>query len=162
VLVSVLLAVPVLALMAMRINAALVLLSLCLGDVIMRFASDDASQLIGTISSYGMSKNAVVSLVLLLLPPILTAIFMIRTVRGGLGLLLNLVPAISVSVIGLLIAEPLFAPGLRGSIEQTIVWHYVTNLQTMVVLVSGIFSILIIWTQRPKRKHHDEEGKHHK
>lgn len=152
---------PVLALMALRINAALVLLSLCLGDVLMRFAADDASQLIGVMSSYGMSKNALVSLALLFLPPLLTAIFMIRTVRGGVGLLINLIPAFSVSVIGLLLAEPMFSEGMRGSIEQTVVWQYVASLQTLAVLVSAMFSIFVIWTQRPKH-HHDAESKKHK
>lgn len=158
VLVSALLAVPFLLLMALRINAALVLLSLCLGDVLMRFVADDASQFIGVISSYGMHKNAVVCLVLLLAPAILTAIFMIRTVRGGLSLLINAIPALSVSILSLLLAEPLFSSALRQSVESTLVWHYVQNLQTLVVAVSAIFSIFIIWTQRPKRKHAEDGG----
>jgi hypothetical protein len=154
-LVIILIAAPVLVLTVLRINATLVFLSLCLGAVLVQFVGDEAANTIGILASDGSTNLELVSLGLLLLPAVFTAVVMIRTVKGNLKLAINLLPAISVGVLGLLLAEPLFSDGLRASIEATDAWLMITKLQTVVVGVSAIISLFFLWLQRPK--HHKEE-----
>ena len=96
---------PVVLLMVFRINAALVFLSLCLGDVLVRFTANDASSFLTTFSSSHTvtsvtTSNSNIKIALLLLPVMLTSIFMIRTVQGSTRLMLNALPAAGVGLLG--------------------------------------------------------------
>lgn len=150
---------PVLALTVLRVNATLVFLSLCLGQVLVQFVGGEAASTVGIIASDGRTNPQLVALGLLLVPAVFTSLVMARTVKGHLKLALNILPAISVGVLGLLLAEPLFTPGLRGTIEATDAWYVLTKLQTLIIGASAIVSLFFLWLQRPKH-HHDD--KHHK
>lgn len=159
-LVILLIAAPVFLLTVLRVNAVMVFLSLCLGAVLLRFVGDDAASTVGILAAgTGKTSPEIVSLALLLLPAIFTTLIMMRTIKGKLKLAFNVLPAVSVGVLGLLLAEPLFAPGLRAAIESSDAWYLISKLQAFVVGVSAILSILFLWLQRPK-SHKDD--KHHK
>jgi hypothetical protein len=150
--------VPVIVLSLLRVNAVMVFLSLCLGQVLVQFVSDEAANTVGIIASDGSTNPSLVSLGLLLVPAIFTSLIMARTIKGKLGLLLNVLPAISVGVLGLLLAEPLFSPGLQATIEASDAWYLLSKLQTIVLGLSAIISLFFLWLQRPRA--HKEE-KHH-
>ena len=155
VLMAIMVGAPILLMLLLRINAALVFLSLCLGSVLVQFAGKDAQQLVNLFSASKTVSVSMVALGLLLVPVLFTMIVMIRTVRGG-KLLLNLLPAAAVGVVGLLLAEPHFSPGLQGSISHTTVWHELQRAQALIVGVSTLVSLLFLWLQRPKRHHADK------
>jgi hypothetical protein len=157
----VIIAAPIVVLTALRVNAALVFLSLCLGQVLVEFVGNDVASTIGILATNGATSPSLVSLGLLIIPAALTALFMARTVKGSLKLALNVLPAISVGVLGFLLMEPHFSPGLRGGIEAAPLWDMVKGLQVIAVGASAIISLFFLWLQRPK-KHHDKEEKHHK
>jgi hypothetical protein len=156
--------VPVVLLMVMRINAALVFLSLCLGDVLVQFVAKDASGLFAQLHSSHINpaiqiSNDNVKLVLLLLPAVLTAIFMIRTIRGTSRLLLNALPSAGVGLLGALLIVPLLPPGLSHNIVGSSLWTEVLRTQDLIVGASAVVCLLVLWLQRPKtggkhRKHH--------
>lgn len=161
--------VPVVLLMALRINAALVFLSLCLGDVLVQFVAGDANSFLAFWSSKRIStpvsaSEHTVKLVLLLLPVLLTAIFMIKTVRGS-RLILNALPAAGVGLLGGLLVVPLLPPGLATNVINSSLWTQAQRAQDLIVGASAIVCMLVLWLQRPKsgggesgRKH----GKYHK
>src|SRR5580698_4651205 len=112
---------PLVLLMVLRINAALVILSLCLGDVLVQFVAGDAQSFLSLLSSSNATSKISASdqtlkLIILLLPVVLTTIFMIRTVRGHGRLALNLLPAAGVGLLGALLVVPLLPPGLSNNI----------------------------------------------
>lgn len=150
VLIAGMIALPIVLIAVLRINAAIVFLSLCLGSVLVQFAGKDAGSFVHLFSGSKLVSDYDASLVLLLLPAAFTMIVMIRTVRGKFRTLLNLLPAAAVGVVGLLLAEPLFSPGLRGAVAGTQAWHNLQQLQTLLVTVSTIVSLLFLWLQRPK------------
>lgn len=158
-LVILLIAAPVFLLTVLRVNTAMVFLSLCLGQVLVQFVGTDAASTVGIIASDGSTNPSMVALSLLLVPAIFTTLIMMRTVKGKLKLVFNILPAISVGIIGLLLAEPLFTPGLRAAIESTDIWYLITKLQAFVVGVSAILSILFLWLQRPKSHKDDKRHK---
>ena len=113
----------------MRINATLVFLSLCLGNVLVQFVAPDANSFLQLFSAQvpdGIDTgNDTVKIILLLLPAVLTAIFMIRTVRGRGRLLLNVLPAAGVGLLGALLVVPLLPPGLSHNIIDSTLWEEV-------------------------------------
>lgn len=154
--------VPVVAMMVLRINAALVFMSLCLGSVLTMFVAEDAGWLMSLASSdvpkAGSTSEAVVKLGLLLLPPLLTSVFMIRTVRDGPRLLLNILPALGVGLLAALLAVPLLPSGTSINILASPLWQEVVKLQDLIVGSSALLCLFVLWLQRPKAG----EGKHRK
>lgn len=162
VLIAAMVAVPALLLIILRINAAIVFLSLCLGSVLVQFVGKDTSSFLNLFSTSKLVMHFGASLLLLLLPVVFTMIIMIGTVRGKFGFFMNILPAIAVGVVGLLIAEQYFTAGLQGAVSSTTAWNDLQKVQTLVVGVSAIVSLLFLWLQRPKKSHKDEGGKHGK
>jgi hypothetical protein len=160
--------VPVIVLMIMRINAVLVFLSLCLGDVLVQFVSGDTKSFISLFTTNNPKVvNASMSdikITLLLLPVVLTAVFMIRTVKGRTKLMMNALPAVGVGLLGALLIVPQLSPGLRFSITGSSLWQQVERAEDLIVGISALICLFVLWLQRPKTgggegKHH---GKHHK
>jgi hypothetical protein len=155
---------PVIFLMVLRVNATLVFLSLCLGNVLTEFVAGDANDLLGMLSSSHATTpihttSNVIKLVLLLLPVLLTTIFMIRTVRGGSRLLLNLLPAAGVGLLGGLLVVPLLPAGLSHNIVHSALWNQVVKAEDLIVGSSALICLFVLWLQRPKTGE-DKHGKH--
>ncbi|MDB5170275.1 MAG: hypothetical protein JWN82_671 [Candidatus Saccharibacteria bacterium] len=157
--------VPVVALMLLRINAALVFMALCLGSVLTQFVAEDASWFVAlakpNVPQAGSVSESMVKLGLLLLPPLLTAVFMIRTVHGGGRLLLNALPAVGTGLLAALLVVPLLTPGTAIPILASPLWQDVVKLQDLIVGSSALLCLLVLWLQRPKtgeRKHRKHHG----
>ncbi len=156
---------PVVLLMVLRVNAALVFLSLCLGDVLVQFVANDTSEFLTLHASQVPQQAAsagseTVKIVLLLLPVVLTTIFMIRTIHGTGRLLLNLLPAAGVGLLGGLLVVPLLPAGLSHSIVDSSLWSQVQRAQDLIVGASALVCLLVLWLQRPKAGGAHKHGKH--
>lgn len=154
---------PVVVLMAFRINAALVFLSLCLGDVLVQFVAGDAHGYLTSLAAqaHGIQvTNNNAKIVLLLLPAVLTAVFMIRTVSGSSRLALNVLPAIGVGLLGALLIVPLLPPGLSHNIVRSDFWDQAQKAQDIIVGGSAIVCLFVLWLQRPHAGGHHKLGKH--
>ena len=151
--------------MALRVNAALVFLSLCLGDVLVQFVAPDANQFLTLFSAHvpkGLdSGNNTIKILLLALPVVLTAIFLIRTVSGYGKLALNILPAAGVGLLGALLLTPLLPSGLSHNILHSPLWSQIQRAQDLIVGASALVCLLVLWLQRPKTGHKKEKhGKH--
>ncbi len=157
-------AVPIAVLMALRINATLVFLSLCLGSVLTQFVADDAGWMVtlaaDSVPEAGSVTDSWVKLGLLLLPVILTAVFMIKTVHGHGKLFLNILPAAGVGFLGALLAVPYLPAGAASNVASSPLWMELSKLQDFVVGASALLCLFVLWLQRPKTGH--AEGKHSK
>ena len=152
---------PVLMFAFLRVNAAIVFLSLCLGSVLVSLVGTDADSLLSIFSGGLHDNNIALPLVFLFAPAILTTLIMIRTVKKGLPLLLNILPSAAFGVVGLLLVMPLCSAGVQGALTTTSAWHDLERLQTMVVILSAAVSLLFLWMQRPKSSS-DSDKKHGK
>ena len=148
--------------MFLRINAAIVFLSLCLGSVLVQFVGPDASTILSSTSARSVGQSSsqyLVNVGILLLPVILTSIIMIKSVKGKAHVAYNLLPAMGASALGALLVVPLMAPGLTGTIIRLPLWTELENLQTLIISISTLLTLLFLWMQRPKHSH-DESSKH--
>jgi hypothetical protein len=158
-----LVAVPVVLLTVLGINAVLVFLSVCLGNLLIQFVAPDASDLLGVVSSSKMANlnntsSSTIKLVLLLIPVVLTTIFMIRTVRGKGRLALNVLPAFGVGFLLALLVVPLLPGGVHHDIVHSSIWQQFIKLEDIVIGASALLCMFVLWIQRPKTG----EGKHGK
>lgn len=153
---------PFLVLTALRINAAFVFLSLCLGQVLVEFVSNDMNSFMrifaARVSPIG---NSTMQLSLLFVPPALTAIFMLFSMRGRMRMLLNALPAAATALFGALLAVPLLAPGLRHAIEAQSSWQQLNRARSLIVLLGAVLSLVFLWSAR-KRQKASEDGRRRK
>lgn len=151
--------------MVLRINAALVFLSLCLGDVLIQFVAPDANQFVTLFSAHGTkavsSNSYTMQIILLALPVVLTAVFMIRTVKGYGKLALNILPAAGVGLLGALLLTPLLPRGMSIGIIDSPLWSQLQKGEDLIVGLSALICLLVLWLQRPKTGHDKEKHSKH-
>lgn len=140
-------AVPIVMVVLLRANAALVFLSLCLGDVLQQFVARDTHSIVEAVRPE--ASDSFIRLGLLLAPAILTAIFMIGTVRRR-QMFFNILPAIGVGLLIALLGVPLLSSGLAVNIISSSAWQQLQRSQDIVVGLSALASLLFLWLQRPK------------
>lgn len=152
---------PVVLLMLLRVNAALVFASLCVGYVLAQFLGSDTQSFADLFISHGASVSAaVMKLVLLLLPAALTTLFMIGTVKKS-RLVLNLLPAIAVGCLVALLVPPVLPTGAFHSLTDTSLWAHASRLQPAIVGAGALITMFFLWAQRPKRHAEEHSGKRH-
>lgn len=154
----IILAVPVLLIMLLRANGALVFLSACLGAVLLNYVGPDAGTFTRDFVTALNGNN--LKLALLLLPVVLTTVFMIKTVRGS-QLAFNFLPALGTALLLALLAVPLLPASFAINVVTSSTWHQLRNLETLIIGASAVVCLMFIWMQRPK-SHDDKHGKHHK
>jgi|SRR5579859_5363893 len=142
-------AVPVLAMVLLRVNAAMVFLSLCLGDVLVRYVAPQANDLLHFIAPHASTvSTTTMQLVLLLAPATVTAVVTVLSLHGRLKSLLNILPAAASALLAVLLAAPILPGGFKHSLNSAVAWHYIANSQAMVVGAGALVSLAFLWTQR--------------
>jgi len=152
------LAAPLVAMTVLRINAVMVFLGLCLGEVMLKYVGNDANSVLHFLLPHasGSVSASTLDLILLLGPAVATAFFMVFSVKGKVRMIINILPAVGASLLGVLLAVPILAPGLRSAIETQSLWRSLLRAQDLIVGVSALLSLMYLWTQRPG--HRKEEG----
>ncbi len=155
--------VPIIVLFLLRINAALVFLSLCLGNVLVQFVAPDANSFTALFAAHvpkGVDTgDNFIKLVLLLLPVVLTAIFMVRTVHGHARRALNILPSAGVGLLGGLLVVPLLPGNLSANIIGSSLWSQVQQAQDLIVGASALICLLFLWLNRPTSGKHSKKHK---
>jgi hypothetical protein len=148
--------VPLLIILLLRVNAAIALMSLALGSVLVTYTSSDVKAVFGGFSS-GSSFNKYnwIQLTLLVLPFILTILFTRGSVKGSKQLF-NALPALASGLLLAIMVIPLLPKDVQQQIHHLAAWRQLDNLQTAVVLGGAAFSLLFLLVSH--RKKHDEDG----
>jgi len=148
---------PIVVLTVLRINAAMAFLSLCLGYVLVELVAKDANSLISFLApKAGSLSQTTWQLIALFAPVVLTSVIMVFSIKGRIRVAFNILPAAAFSVLALLLAIPLFTPGLRYALESGQPWQQINRAQSLVVGVGAFMSLLFLWTQRRTAKKHEK------
>lgn len=136
---------PVILLLIFKAHGATAFMSLCLGYVLVTFASSD---IIDTLTEFLSVDPSFASqwakVILLTLPLLLGVLFTTRSVKGGLRTLLNFIPAIATGALLALLAVPLLTANLQQQLKDNEIWVTLQNLRTAVLLVGTFFSLLFL------------------
>lgn len=155
------LVVPIILLTVLRINAAMVFLSLCLGQVLVQTVGTEAVTFINfVIPNAGVVSESTAQLVMLFTPAVLTSVFMAFTIHGNARTVLNVIPATGVGALVVLLGVPLLTPGLRYALQSESLWSQLSSAQALVITAAATASLLFLWSQRRAAKQHEHRGKH--
>ena len=151
------LALPILLFLILRVNAALVFLSVCLGAVLVDHVAGDANMIVGSFSPTTNSlSQSTVELSLLLIPAIVTTIIMAWSVHGRIKVVLNFFPAAASSMLLVLLTVPMLPRGLAFALMTEPTWRVLSNAEALVIGLGALVSLFFLWTQRRNFRHHDK------
>jgi hypothetical protein len=156
--------IPVLIAVLLRVNAAILFMSLCVGDVLVQFMGSDSNSVVSLfVSNHNSFSQSSIRLFLLLVPLLITLIFMFHSVRGTVKTLLNIVPSITLGLAFALLIEPLLSNSFQETLSKSSLWHQLIRAQALVIGVSAIVSLVFLLTQRHSSggKNHGHGKKHH-
>jgi hypothetical protein len=139
----------------LRVPASVAFFSLLVGQLLATEAGNDAYEFVSGVVQ--VDEIRYVQLALLLLPLILTIIFMRGRVKKSM-LAVELVPALFVSAVTLMLAYPLI-PELK-TIVDTATQDRSQDYRTVLLLAAAVSGIISAWMSYPKPA--DKHGKHHK
>lgn len=153
--------VPLVAILWLRVNGAIAFLSLCLGSVLVTYTSSDVDTVFTSFTNKGaLATNQWVQLALLGVPFLLTILFTRRSVKKGAKSFINVLPALSTSLLCVLFVVPLLPADLQRQVQAQNAWQQVSNAQTGVILGGAAFSLVFLLVTHRKRKGggDEEEG----
>lgn len=149
--------VPAAVLVLLRVNAALAFFSACLGAVLLKFvggaAADFANAFIPALSGNNLK------LAVMLLPLVLSILFLRKSVKGG-RLLLNILPAVGTGLLVAFLAVPLLPANSASSIIASDGWGELLKFQALIIGLSALVALLFVWLDRHHRAAH--KSKHEK
>jgi hypothetical protein len=149
-------AVPVLLLVLLRANAAVVFLSLCAGSLLVRFIGDDAN-LVGSAVANNSHIVSQYSEIVLLFLPVLLAIFITRKSVPASKLLFNVIAAVAFALLAVVLTVPLLPAGAQHVVVSTQGWKLLEHNKSLVVGAGVLASLIVLWIVQPrpgKRHHH--------
>lgn len=151
--------VPFLLALILRVNAIYLFLSLMVGDIFVRYLSDDVAL---AVAAFVRNFNAdyAVNLALLAAPFLLT-LFILRKSVPKSKVLLNFVPLLLVSAVFVTLALPLLPGALQNDIIQTPAGDILKNSQDLTMSISAVVILVLVW-MNARSKDHAKHGKHHK
>lgn len=153
---------PVLVATILRINAAVLFMSLCVGAILVQFVAGGATgPVVHSLASHGQHVHqSTVRLGLLLAPMVLTAIFMLHSVKGHTKLLWNILPAAATGLLTVLLVKPLLTVNYQVKLEHSQYWQQINKNQAIIVAAGAALSLLFLWVQRHGVKEHSSKHLH--
>lgn len=141
-----------------RTNTAVVFFSLCAGYVLSLQFANDASLISGTYIQDVSLNKTIVSITLLVLPALLSAIFLRKSV-GGAQNMVNFLPAAAVAGLGMLLIVPMLSYSVQQQLTDTATWQALEQFKP-VIIIGGVASSVVMIYATSHNKH--KFGKKHK
>lgn len=155
-------AVPLLAVLFLRVNGAIAFMGLGLGSLLVTYTSTDVDTVLANLTNKGvLAINQWVQLGLLLVPFLLTVLFTRGHVKGVKSIL-NVLPALAAGLLCALLVVPLLPAGLQRQIHGQAVWHQLSSAQVAVILAGAVFSLVFLLFTHRKRHGEEDKKKHGK
>ena len=142
----------------LRSNGALVLFTLCVGQILASLAGSDVSNSISTKVSSPRPIFTIVQIVLLVVPALFVMFIYRRAAKADI--LLHIF-TYAVAVILCFSAISTFLPyAAQTSVQDSSVYHQIHSYVGVILSAGIIFSLVILWLKKP---HHDKKhGKKHR
>jgi len=153
ILMALIVGVPTVLISLFRAKASLVFMALCAGSVLSTFVADAGLDMVQTfVKSYSTTTEATILIGMLVLPAILTILFLRGTVSGPQWII-NMFPALLTGVMTLYLIVPLLPPGTSNAITGTPQWSQLIQYQAIIVSVAVAVSVVQLWSSSHSARH---------
>lgn len=144
---------PVIVLLLLRANAALVFAALCIGFTVTHYVS--AHEISSSLAPYiGPAHDNHLQLVFAFLPAVIALVATFRSQAKGLtGLITNAFPALGVGFLTIALSLPFLAGELRADIITSSLWNTALNLQAPIIGFAALASLILLVAKRTGGSH---------
>ncbi len=151
-------AVPAVLMFLLKSNPAIAFLSVCAGGMLQQFCTRRVTDL-ASAQKLPQSDTDHLSLVLLVLPLLLTLIFMRKSIHRN-KFLMYAVPAVCTGALLALLAAPHLGAIGNFNIAKSKPWQQFEDFQAIIVGAGVVSSLFIVWLTKKKIKE-DKDKKGH-
>lgn len=148
-------------LLILKTDAAIVLLALCSGSVLVEFANKNMAYVNGNLNKGLLPHHFTISgsgleVAILLAPAVIVAILM----RGNHGISrwpIQIFPAVATGILGLLLVVPLLSASMQNSITKNHYWSFIEQNQIAAVFICILVAVIVVvfdGLTHHKSKHH--------
>jgi hypothetical protein len=148
--------IPVLLALVFRVSAVFVFLSVAAGGLLVQMVGDDANLAAGMVVHTG-NIQMITNFVLLLLPLVLTLLFMRKTLPTS-KLPLHIVPLVATSLALAILALPLLPSQMQQQILNGPHGDTIDDVKDVVVAGAAVMTLLLTWLTGRHKEH--KAGKH--
>ncbi len=146
---------PAVLMVLLRSDAAVVLLSLCAGSVLVNFIGSETNDF---INQNATSLQGWGYVILLLVPAVLSIIALRKSV-SSMKLPLNILTAVAAALTGVLLIMPLLPGEIQTHLTDNFLWDRLHQFQTIIVSGSIAIALVSMWISghggfRIRKKHH--------
>lgn len=132
---------------ALRVKSSFVFLALASGYLLTTFVSDGVLDFIQFfVNNYDEKYQSAVQLGLLLLPALLTIIFLRHSVSGTKHVT-NAIPSILTAISAVYLVVPQLTNGVKNNIYSSDIWDLLIQYQTVLLGSAVFFSLLQLWSE---------------
>ena len=146
---------PILLALLFRVNAIFLFLGVATGVLLAQYISDDTSLVIDSFFSR-VNVDQYVKLILLLLPVVLTLLFLRKTMNSS-QLLLHLVPIILTSIALATLVVGYLPGGVQHNLDANRYGHLILSAQNVAIAAASLLTLILAWLtggHKSKAKHH--------
>lgn len=149
---------PVLAALVLRVNAALLFMSIAVGALLEQTLGDSTAFTLTTLVHIA-HNDEVARIGLLALPIVLTLLFLRKTAKRR-DMLLQLLPLLLCGAALAAIVLPLLTPGIRGAVAISRYSLVIDQSQDLVVAAAAAINMMLAWRSFRHREESHRSKKH--
>lgn len=143
---------PVLLLLILRTNTAVVFFSLCAGSVLVNYGGNTVITFANSFFAQGSGIiDSYLQIGLLFLPALVSTILLRKSFKSP-KLVIFALPAFAVSLTGLLLVVPLLPGGIQHNVMVTEVWKQVDSYRDLIIITAFVVSLAVLWISKPSHK----------
>jgi hypothetical protein len=157
-LLGIIVGIPIVLILLLRSNGAIVFLSLCAGSVLVRYVGSDALNVVsGRVSENNLPS--IVQIGLLLLPALLSLLLLRKSVPSS-KLIFNALAAVAVGLVTAILLVPLLPGGVQANITNNSLWAKSGQYQSGIIAAGSLIALITLWlTHHGKGRHHHKKHK---
>lgn len=157
IIIGALLGLPLLLGIIFRAGTSFLFLSLLAGELLARTFGDETELIIGSVPR-ARPAAAYAKLAVLLLPVLLTALFLRHTLSKG-KVLLHLLPLVATGVILAAFALPILPEVAQAKVKSVNLGHQLLDKSEIIVGIMLLLQLIALWLLN--RSHEHSKKKHH-
>lgn len=151
-----LLIIPLLLVLFLRTNAALMFFVLAGAITLQNYLDKDVESFTSSLLN---ARNSSLVALLLIVIPFLVAAFAFRHTVPKKALFIHILLAIGVGGALLIVLPAYISPGVAGAVQYGAIGEAVLPYTSVILAASFLASVVVLWFSHP-REHHGHHGKH--
>lgn len=135
--------VPVLVALLLRVNAVFLYLSVAAGNLLVMSVADDADLVLGMVAS-GVNTRMVARFGLLLVPVVLTLLFLRKTMPRS-KMLLHILPIVGSGLMLAAFALPFLSSDAQAQVYDSTYGEIINSAQDIVIGAATLLTLFLAW-----------------